>query len=94
MRSAYKLAVVVFLLAGLMTGRLYGQGGATGAIIGVVVDTTGQALPTPKYKSLTAAPKRWPESSLRVLTVLSLPLCCPGHVLHRRKQIGILASES
>jgi len=28
----------------LMTGRLYGQGGATGAIIGVVVDTTGASV--------------------------------------------------
>ena len=44
MRSAYKFIVVVFLLAGFMTGRLCGQGGATGAITGVVVDTTGASV--------------------------------------------------
>ncbi len=36
MRSLYKLAVLVFLSSGLLVGRAYGQGGATGAISGVV----------------------------------------------------------
>jgi Carboxypeptidase regulatory-like domain/TonB dependent receptor len=44
MRSVYKFAVVVFLLSGLMTGRIYGQGGATGAISGVIVDSSGASI--------------------------------------------------
>ena len=43
MRSVYKF-LALFLLAGLMTDRLYGQGGATGAIAGVVVDTSGASV--------------------------------------------------
>ena len=44
MRGVYKFAVVVFLLAGFLGGRVYGQGGATGAISGVVVDTSGASI--------------------------------------------------
>src|SRR6202011_2329063 len=44
MRSASRFAVVVFLLTGLAAGRVYGQGGATGAISGVVVDTSGASI--------------------------------------------------
>jgi hypothetical protein len=34
----------VFLLSGLMAGRAYSQGGATGAITGVVVDSSGASI--------------------------------------------------
>jgi hypothetical protein len=44
MRSVSKLALVVFLLSGLMAGRAYSQGGATGAITGVVVDSSGASI--------------------------------------------------
>src|SRR6202795_1374951 len=44
MRGVYKFAVVVFLLAGFLGGRVYGQGGATGAISGVVVDSSGASI--------------------------------------------------
>src|ERR1700730_7709536 len=44
MRSVYKFVVVVFLLTGFLGGQVYGQGGATGAISGVVVDTTGASI--------------------------------------------------
>src|ERR1700675_5220049 len=44
MRSVYKFVVVVFLLTGFLGGRVYGQGGATGAISGVVVDTSGASI--------------------------------------------------
>src|SRR6202030_2749403 len=44
MRSVYKFAAVVFLLTGFLGGQVYGQGGATGAISGVVVDTTGASI--------------------------------------------------
>ena len=44
MRSFYKFGLVVFLLSGLMTGRAFGQGGATGAISGEVVDSSGATI--------------------------------------------------
>src|SRR3984893_9450610 len=44
MRSVYKFVVVVFLLTGFWGGQIYGQGGATGAISGVVVDTSGASI--------------------------------------------------
>src|ERR1700688_4577683 len=44
MRGVYKFAAVVFLLTGFLTGQIYGQGGATGAISGVVVDTSGASI--------------------------------------------------
>ena len=44
MRSTYRLGVLVFLLAALSGGRAYAQGGATGAISGSVVDTSGSAV--------------------------------------------------
>ena len=44
MRSAYRLVVSLILLAGLLAGRAHGQGGATGAISGSVVDTSGSAV--------------------------------------------------
>src|SRR6202171_5457122 len=44
MRGVYKFAILVFLLAGFSADRVYGQGGATGAISGVVVDTSGASI--------------------------------------------------
>src|SRR5712672_3482945 len=45
MRVVRRLSGVVFLLATLLFGaRLYGQGGATGAIAGSVLDTTGAPI--------------------------------------------------
>ena len=44
MRSIYKFALVVFLLSGLTAGRAFGQGGATGAISGEVVDSSGATI--------------------------------------------------
>ena len=39
------LSFVTLLLAGLLTNLAYGQGGTTGAISGIVTDSTGAAIP-------------------------------------------------
>ena len=40
-----RMLVVLVLLSGVLTGTaVYGQGGATGAISGLVVDTSGGAI--------------------------------------------------
>jgi hypothetical protein len=44
MRGIYMFVVAVFLLSGLMAGPARGQGGATGAISGVVVDSSGASV--------------------------------------------------
>jgi hypothetical protein len=45
MRGIYRLLLAAVFLAGLLAGvRTYGQGGATGAISGLVVDTSGAAV--------------------------------------------------
>jgi len=45
MWGSYRLLAGVLLLAGMLTGAsAYGQGGATGAISGVVVDTSGGSI--------------------------------------------------
>src|SRR3977135_4248347 len=44
MRSVLKMVAVVFLLSGLAAGRACAQGGATGAISGVVVDSSGASI--------------------------------------------------
>jgi len=45
MREVYKILVAILLLAALLPGsRTYGQGGATGAIAGAVVDTSGASI--------------------------------------------------
>jgi hypothetical protein len=45
MRSSYRFFFAALLLIGLLTGsRAYGQGGATGAISGSVVDTSGGSV--------------------------------------------------
>jgi hypothetical protein len=45
MRRTHRFFLGVLLLIGMLCGaRTYGQGGATGAISGVVVDTTGGSV--------------------------------------------------
>jgi hypothetical protein len=44
MRSAYRFVLVVSLLAGMSAGRAWAQGGATGAINGEVVDSSGGSI--------------------------------------------------
>src|ERR1700736_4843863 len=45
MRSVHKLLMAAVFLIGLLAGvRTYGQGGATGAISGLVLDTSGGAI--------------------------------------------------
>jgi Carboxypeptidase regulatory-like domain/TonB dependent receptor len=44
MRTLYEFMVVVFLLGALVPGRTCAQGGATGAISGVVVDSSGASV--------------------------------------------------
>jgi len=45
MRSVYRMLVGVLLLAGMLTGsNALGQGGATGAISGAVVDSSGGSI--------------------------------------------------
>jgi hypothetical protein len=45
MRSAFRYALAVVFLTGLLSGvRVYGQGGATGAISGMVTDSSGGAI--------------------------------------------------
>jgi hypothetical protein len=45
MRNIYRLLAAVLILAGTLSGtRAYGQGGATGAISGTVVDTSGGSV--------------------------------------------------
>ena len=40
-----QIFLVVVLLAGLLTNRAFGQGGTTGAISGIVTDSTGAVIP-------------------------------------------------
>src|ERR1700730_15999724 len=44
MRGAYRVAVVVFLLAGLLAGQVHGQCRTSGAISGIVGDTSGASI--------------------------------------------------
>ena len=45
MRSIHRFLAAIFVLAGLLANtRAYGQGGATGAISGAVVDTSGGSV--------------------------------------------------
>src|SRR6202162_4707022 len=54
MRGVYKFAVIVSLLAGFLAGRTYGQGGATGAISGVIVDTSGARIADAESKIMNS----------------------------------------
>src|SRR5437879_13034746 len=44
MRGIPRILAVALVLAGILSTRAYGQGGATGAISGVVVDTSGGSV--------------------------------------------------
>ena len=44
MRGIFRFTAAILVLAGLMSSGAYGQGGATGAISGVVVDTSGGSV--------------------------------------------------
>src|SRR5260370_16623773 len=45
MRGSHRFLAAVLVLVGILAGtRAYGQGGATGAISGVVLDTTGGSV--------------------------------------------------
>src|SRR4029077_4977648 len=56
MRIVHRLLGVVFLLAtALFGGRAYGQGGATGAIGGTVVDTTGSSVSGAEVQIINAS---------------------------------------
>ena len=55
MRSAYKLGVMVFLLAGVFVNRVNAQGGATGAISGSVIDTSGSAVSGAEVQIISGA---------------------------------------
>src|SRR5437660_7380717 len=44
MRGVHRVLAAVLVLAGMMSSRVYGQGGATGAISGAVVDTSGGSV--------------------------------------------------
>ena len=65
MRVVRSLFAVVFLLATLLFGaRVYGQGGATGAIGGAVVDTSGASISGAEVQIISAST----ESLARKLT--------------------------
>ena len=56
MQSSHRFFAVVFLLAALLLGaRAYGQGGATGAIGGSVVDTTGASISGAEVQIISAS---------------------------------------
>ena len=46
-----QIFLVVVLLAGLLTNRAFGQGGTTGAISGIVTDSTGAVIPGAQVKA-------------------------------------------
>ena len=63
MRGIYKLFMAWALLVGWLAGtRAYGQGGATGAISGVVVDSSGGAVT---------------DAEVQVMVTLGLPMLYP-----------------
>ena len=46
--------MLAVLLVGLLAGPMYGQGGATGAISGTVVDTSGGAVSAAEVQIIDA----------------------------------------
>ena len=52
------LLAAVFLVGALCAARAYGQGGATGAISGLVIDTSGAAVGEARVRLALAAVKR------------------------------------
>ena len=56
MREAYRVFEAILLLASLLFGaRAYGQGGATGAIAGAVIDTTGASVSGAEVQIINAS---------------------------------------
>src|SRR6266481_3614744 len=56
MREVYKIFAAMLLLASLLLGsRAYGQGGATGAIAGSVVDTSGASISAADVQMISAS---------------------------------------
>src|SRR5438445_8923013 len=56
MREVYKIfAAILFLAAMLLGSRAYGQGGATGAIAGSVVDTSGASISAADVQIISAS---------------------------------------
>jgi len=74
-----RLISAVLVLAGiLMSSGAYGQGGATGAISGVVVDTSGARLGTPKYKIIDTARSLARKVATNADGAFVAPLLPPG----------------
>src|SRR6266481_1286114 len=68
MREVYKIFAAMLLLASLLLGsRAYGQGGATGAIAGSVVDTSGASISAADVQMISAST----ESIVRKLSTNS-----------------------
>src|SRR5580658_3409250 len=80
MRGIYRLLLAAVFLAGLLAGgRTYGQGGATGAISGVVIDTSGAAVDGAEVQIIdtrTEALAR--RGSTNVDGAFTIPLLPPG----------------
>jgi hypothetical protein len=64
MREVYKIFRAMFFLAVLLGSRAYGQGGATGAIAGAVVDTSGASISGAEIQIISAST----ESTVRKLS--------------------------
>ncbi|MGH9744260.1 MAG: carboxypeptidase regulatory-like domain-containing protein, partial [Candidatus Acidiferrum sp.] len=81
MRGIYRAVAGVLLLTGMLAGgRAYGQGGATGAISGVTVDSTGGAVAAAEVQIIDVGT----QSIVRTLTtntdgIFVAPLLPPGN---------------
>src|SRR5580704_12242324 len=81
MLGSYRFFAVVLLLAGMLAGvNAYGQGGATGAISGVVVDTSGGSIGGADVQVIEARTesivRKLPSSSEGIFVATLLP---PGN---------------
>src|ERR1700704_938373 len=105
MRGVYKFAVLVFLLAGFSADQVYGQGGATGAISGVVVDTSGARIAEAEGQSMAsrtdALARKLTAGSDGAFTVTLLPpgtyyvlVNKPGFSQSRADNIDVRVTET
>src|SRR5580658_8424738 len=83
MWGSYRLFLGVLLLAGMLAGaKAYGQGGATGAISGVVVDTSGGSIASAEVQIIDARTesivRKLPTSSEGIFVATLLP---PGNYI-------------
>jgi len=77
MRGIHRFLFAMLLLAGVLGGtRTCGQGGATGAISGVVADTGGGSVAGADVQILIPAPKLWRASLQPHRMAPSSPRCC------------------